>query len=399
MSLVSQLRRWVGRLGTALTRSRSVTGDDAETGHEKAEQPAVKSDSAGPPRAEIQAAIERIRRTSRGIVAGFAAVAAVVVGTAPLDKIGELDGSGELVAAGAALLVVFVGIAVVISQAAAVDAPVGASPEQLKLAERGSTPTNKTLSKDHDEIRAAAEWIKAADLVDVRTVPRRRQLRGAVEAPNKPITYLANARDTARDQSAQGQLAVEGEKDPAKRLGLQQRNAGREARLKRLDEELTYVVGLANYHRLNSRFDVRKKRMILAAMAAALGIVVVEYLAHREEEKATAAQLRGVELRRAVDVSLDGASLTGARLTGADLRRAHLKSADLTAASLVGANLDGADLTNANLSAADLTGATGLTESALKNVTWISATCPDGTELTEVSDTCATKERLTPSTG
>jgi hypothetical protein len=397
MSLVSPIRTMLG----ALLAGRAAAGDatKAAAADKPGDAPA-KSDSAGPPPDELKAAVDRIRATSRGIVTGFAAVAALVVGTAPLDRFGkvELFSTAFWVCAGG-LTLVLGGIALVIGQAAAVDAPVGASPEQLKLAERNATPDEKTLRKDHHEVGDAVRWIKAADLVDVRKVPKRPPVLDPVLPGSCPISYLADERDTARDQLLQGQLKLELEPDAKERAGLEEQLAPFRARLARLNDELNYVVKVANYHRLSRRFDDRKPKIVCAALAAALGIVAFTYAAEQGATKESGLQLAGVELRRAVGVDLHGAALEGARLAGADLRRSNLSSADLTAAVLTQAKLAGADLSKADLSAADLAGATGLSESAVKGATWTGATCPDGTRLTDVDDTCATKERLIAAAG
>jgi Pentapeptide repeats (8 copies) len=166
--------------------------------------------------------------------------------------------------------------------------------------------------------------------------------------------------------------------------------------LTRLDEALDFVVRMANYHRINSRFSARKPWIIGGALVASIGIVAFKYAVHFEEEKSKPPNLAGVALQRAVGVDFRGASLAGAQMHGADLRRADLSSSDLTAADLSEAKLTGASLKEANLSAADLTDASGLKPGDVQEVTWVSATCPDGIPLKQASDTCATTDQLTP---
>jgi hypothetical protein len=305
----------VSRIRVALAAAGDSDADDAP---QKPDENTATSESAGPQRDELTAAIARIRATSRWIVGGFAAVAAVVVGTAPLDKIGEVErGSSEFWIAVLALVAVIAGVVLVIGQAAAVDAPVGASPEQLKRAEAsnaynaswwaeaarqsaGQGDATRSLGRnpdaslpsslvgDHDEMKKAAAWIDAADLVDVRDVQWwwwKRPPTRALRANKRQITFLSDQRDTARDQSLWGQLRVEGEEEPEERARLEKENAGREARFKRLDDELTYVVTLANYFQLNLRFSERKNRIMAGAVLAAVGIVAFQYAVSAETSK------------------------------------------------------------------------------------------------------------------
>jgi hypothetical protein len=339
-------------------------------------------------------ATKRIRDTSRWIVASFAAVAAVVIGTAPLDKVGDLDyGSGRFWAAALGLGAVVMAITVVITCAAKVDAPVGITTEQLKLAETDPDRLTGPLGDDPDGVKSAANWIKSADLVDVR--PLDTQTRPAPQ-PKHPISHLLAERDKARDQLAVKQAEAEAESDPTERAAIRSASAGLKERFERLDSELDVVHAYANYHQLNRRFNRRKPWMIGGALAAALGILVFKYAVDVPDKPEAPPDLSGVSLQAASGVDFRGGSLSGAQLRGADLREANLASSDLTAANLAGADLTGAELSNANLSAADLTGAKGLKPEAVTGATWVSATCPDGTKLTDADDTCATEARLAP---
>jgi len=85
--------------------------------------------------------------------------------------------------------------------------------------------------------------------------------------------------------------------------------------------------------------------------------------------------------------NLSGANLSGANLSGADLNYANLSSAALETTNLVGAVLVGADLAGAFLGFANLSGA-ALHGANLAGVTWITTTCPDGTNSDSDGGTC-----------
>jgi hypothetical protein len=380
MSILQSIGTWLQTLFGGASPGPAAAGEDRDDKKDKAATP-----SAGPPSADLTAAIVRVRATARTIVAGFAAIAALVVGTAPLDKIGELEyGSWQFWLAVGSVVGVVVGITVVIGAAASVDAPVAASALQLSRAETGG-PLPATLAGDAWEMRDAATWIKDADLVDVRDGS------GGFPDSNRPITFLMNQRDQARTARLQSRLEVESELDPVEREKREKQYAGWEARFTRLDDELSYVVHLANYRRITRRFNVRKEAIIVGALIAAFGLVGFKYAVSAQDGAAATppSSLAGITLTRAVGVDFTGAAMAGAHLQGADLRRAKLTSANLTAANLSGADLTGADLGTANLSAADLTGARGLTADHIKDATWVGATCPDGFVVADAADSCA----------
>jgi hypothetical protein len=87
-------------------------------------------------------------------------------------------------------------------------------------------------------------------------------------------------------------------------------------------------------------------------------------------------------------VSLDYDNLNCVNLSGTDMTGAYISWSTFTGTNLTGANLSGAffmpaDFTKANLTGADLFGAD------LDGVTWTDATCPDGTNASSHSVSCA----------
>lgn len=109
--------------------------------------------------------------------------------------------------------------------------------------------------------------------------------------------------------------------------------------------------------------------------------------------------LVGADMRRAslsearlANANLSGADLEEADLTDANLYRARLPNADLQQADLMGADLTdadlaGANLRGANLMAADFEGAI-LTQADVRDVTWSTTRCPDGTVSDQNGGTC-----------
>lgn len=110
--------------------------------------------------------------------------------------------------------------------------------------------------------------------------------------------------------------------------------------------------------------------------------------------------LAGADLRRLSMpwVSLRGADLRGANLTGANLVGANLSGADLSGSQLIGADLSYAVLTGADLSGATLS-LSRLDAAAIEGViTWVDATCPDGSIVADAAGTCAGRISLAGST-
>jgi hypothetical protein len=122
-----------------------------------------------------------------------------------------------------------------------------------------------------------------------------------------------------------------------------------------LDMRIAAVEAMATHEALKAEFVSTLRRLLMAAVTAALGIVMFAWAANPPPEPSLSADLRN------------------ARLAGANLR-----DADLHGARLDGADLSGADLTGANLSGASIVG-----------VLWRGTTCPDGIVSDNAGNTCA----------
>ncbi|MBG0565506.1 pentapeptide repeat-containing protein [Actinoplanes sp. NEAU-A11] len=124
-------------------------------------------------------------------------------------------------------------------------------------------------------------------------------------------------------------------------------------RIEAMDRRIEAVEDVASHEALKATFERCLRRLLVAALVAAIGIIAYAWAANPPPKTVTA-------------------DLRNARLTGAFLRDADLRNA----------KLDGADLTGADLTGADLTGA------SLVKVVWSRTTCPDGTASDENGDTC-----------
>lgn len=340
----------------------------------------------------LSAGVARIRATSRWIIVSFGGIAAILIGTAPLDKIGAVGlWSPQFWVALFAIAVTIAAVTLAICSAAAVDQPVGISVAELVAAEGGGVYPSTYRDKDKKPLVKAATWIKEADLTDIKTPC---EPNGCANPATHPIAFLSEQRDIARDNLQETQCRIECGPEAKEGKELTKQLDGRRARFTRLDTELGKAVDLAAYHRIRGRFDRKKRYIVTCAVFAALGIVTFKYTISIEERPRN---LAGITLTDATDADLHGANLAGARLEGADLIRADLSGADLTGARLARANLEGTKLGGADLTAVDLTGAANLTPEQVSEVkSWIGATCPDGKLLQKVKARCATEAQLKP---
>lgn len=373
---------------------KAVAGEDGDEGRTTAageSAPTPPNSPQTPGDASLRAAFERIRATCRWIVLSVGAVAAIFVGTAPLEKLGAAEGLRLWVGV-AGLMLAAVATIVVIWRASTVDEPVGLSPRELVLAEDG-VAWPEALGSDRREIGAAVAWIRAADLVEYR-LPGKRPLPYA-DFTEPSIADVAMVRDRRRDLWLAACEAVDQTTAAADREGLQAVADARKVAYDRANVALGEIVDVANYHRLRARFGRAKHWIGGAAVAGAAGVLAFTWALSPGEKAATGAALQGVRLQSAAGVDLAAANLAGADLSGANLSRADLTGANLTVANLRSANLSEAKLAGANFSGADLTGAMGLTADQVAGATWVGATCPDGSALVRATDVCA-GDRLTP---
>src|SRR4051794_35872052 len=88
-SIAGRLKRTAAALFGPAPAASEAEGDAAKTDGDTTAS--ATPPSAGPSTAALTTAIKGVRATSRTIVAGFSAVAALVVGTASLDKLGDLE--------------------------------------------------------------------------------------------------------------------------------------------------------------------------------------------------------------------------------------------------------------------------------------------------------------------
>jgi hypothetical protein len=271
-----------------------------------------------PPLSALAAANQRIRDTAKWLIASAAAVGAALIAGSQLSSIGRLDAgwptsaaTARLWVAGAGALLGLAGVAFAIGAAVRVLLPV---------------------------------QVLIADLDDEWDAPGA-QLRPVVAFLRARPKYLQGVTSPAALIVRRAGLVAE--------LGQPHPDAGLRDAISSLDRRIGAVEDIASHEALKAMFARCLRRLLVAAVVGAAGIIAYAWAANPP----------------AVPVTAD---LRDARLAGAFLRDADLR----------GAKLDGADLTGADLTGADLTGA------SLVKVVWSRTTCPDATVSDANGRTC-----------
>ncbi|MEU4424692.1 pentapeptide repeat-containing protein [Actinoplanes sp. NPDC024001] len=261
---------------------------------------------------------QRIRDTAKWLIASAAGVGAALIAGSQLSSIGRLDVGWPTslatvrlwVAAAGALLAL---AAVVFAIAAAVRVLLPVQVLISDLAENWDTPT--------PQLRPVIAFLR-----------RRPKFLQGTSSPGELISRRA------------GMVAQLGKPGADPRL---------RDRIESMDRRIEAVEDVASHEALKATFERCLRRLLVATLLAATGVVAFAWAANPPAKTVTA--------------DLRNAKLSGAFLRDADLRNAKL---------------DGADLTGADLTGADLTGA------SLVKVTWSRTTCPDGSLSEENNNTC-----------
>ena len=267
----------------------------------------------------LAAANQRIRDTAKWLIASSAAVGAVLIAGSQLSSIGRLDAGWPTTAATARLWVACLGALLAL---AAVIGAIWAAVSVL-------LPVQVLISD------LAENWDRPAP-----------ELRPVVAFFRRRPKFLQGAATPAE--------LVERRADLVARLGQADPPADLRDRIQAMDLRIGAVEDVANHEALKAMFQRCLRRLVIASVVAAAGLVAFAWAANPPPAAASTADLRG------------------ARLTGAFLRDADLR----------GARLDGADLTGADLTGADLTGA------SLSGTVWAHTICPDGTGSDADGGTC-----------
>lgn len=271
-----------------------------------------------PPQSPLVLANQRIRDTAKWLIASAAGVGAALIAGSQLSSIGRLDvgwptsaATARLWVAGAGALLTLGAVVYAIAGAVRVLLPVQVLVSDL--AENWDEPSPR--------LRPVIDFLK-----------RRPKFLQGTKSPGDLIS---------RRSGMVAQLGKPGA-DPRLR-----------ERIEAMDRRIEAVEDVASHEALKVTFERCLRRLLIAALAAATGIIAYAWAANPPAKTVTA-------------------DLRNARLTGAFLRDADLRNA----------KLDGADLTGADLTGADLTGA------SLIKVVWSHTTCPDGTLSDENGRTC-----------
>lgn len=266
----------------------------------------------------LAAANQRIRDTAKWLIASAAAIGAALIAGSQLSSIGRLEAGWPTTEATARLWVATAGAlaglaAVVFAITAALRVLL---PVQVLIADLAESWDNPG-----PDMRPVVDFFRR----------RPKFLQGTA---------------TPADLIGRRARLVE-------KLGTNGAPADLRERIEAMDRRIEAVEDVASNRALTAAFERCLRRLLVAAVVAAAGIVAFAWAANPPA--------------RTVTADLRDTKLTGAFLRGADLR---------------GARLDGADLTGADLTGADLTGA------SLTKVVWSRTTCPDGSVSDENAGTC-----------
>lgn len=293
---------------------------------------AEKEEAPAPPDL-IQAAIDRIRDVTKWFVGGLAAAATALIAGTQISSLGEVCGPyasscGRLWGAMGIGALALAGLGLAAWSALRVLIPREFGLSSL-IAEWG----RGDKSAVYNYFTANPEMLQG-----LGEPPQIRVLRDQQLQRFRDLVNQWNGATDPRDKS---------------RLAIQVNDA--HAYLEDLESRIRQICDIATYEDLSH--DFRHRRLMgtfLGGAAAAIGIVLFAWLANPPERLATPISLR---------------------------------SADLTGADLSGASLRGADLTGADLSRAELLGA-DLRDAKVKDVVWVSTTCPDGTNSNDANSSC-----------
>ena len=279
----------------------------------------------------IERASERIRGAAKWLIASSAAVGAALIAGSQLSSIGKLDvglptstDKARLWIAGMGAVVGLAGV--VFSVWTAVQLLL---PKTVLISELSSAWTDKST-----RLRPVVDFFK-----------RNRKYLQGYETPAEAIAereeFIARLGELNADAPEENSATTE-----APEL---------DAAIRDVDARISAIENVAGYQSLRADFEATLRRLIIASVVVALGIVAFAWAANPPDRPAPSADL-------------SGSSLVGAYLRDVDLR---------------GAVLDHSDLSRADLTGADLTGA------SIIGVTWDRTTCPDGTSSDDNGGTCA----------
>jgi hypothetical protein len=280
---------------------------------------------------------DRVQGTAKWLIASSSAVAAALIAGSQLSSLGKLNVCAgwdlsciRLPLAGLGVAVGLGGVAGAIWVAAGLFVPKDWTAEDLACDEQDPrSPIARFFRLHHKNLQGFASLAEMDNRVD------------------EAIRKLAEAQRAATEAGVLRRRAA--------RKALEAARASQSKIFKRAQA----VIQIANKVSLEATFTKALRRLLVAAVVTAAGILLFAWAANPPASAEPSISLRGATLR--------GADLTGVVLKGVDLRDADLQ----------GANLAGADLRGSDLSTA-----------LLARVTWLHTTCPDGTNSDAAGGSC-----------
>lgn len=263
-------------------------------------EPEKDTPAKDPAVASVETAVDRIREVTKWLIGAFAAVGVVLAAGSQLSEVGDLTG-WRLFAAFVAILMALVGIAIAILYATKVLTPKSVSLRGVVAGGSGS-PLGKEVESDPGLLQGHGNSLEEFNL----------KRQEAIAAENDAW---------ARYETSSG--------DEKKQLATQVKRA--EAKRKRMDATLTWILSYARYLDVSATFRKALTAMFVGAVLAAAGIALFAWAAHPEGESedppgAVAAAPREVTvnlssagedaLKESVGTSCDTGSMSAIALSG-----------------------------------------------------------------------------------
>ncbi|UED88719.1 hypothetical protein K4G22_26835 [Streptomyces profundus] len=193
-------------------------------------------------------AVPELRAAARWLIAAFGAVGAALIGGGPLVAVGRIDGLGEALTAGAALLLALTGVTLAIWHISQVLVP----------------PITTTATLTDPSVRPLCRMIDAA-----------------------PADFFGSAAESVADLlrhrtiAANVHRALLAEADPRRRDHLQRHLLRARANIARTDPQVRWLLAMAHVWQIRAAFHTARRWCLLSVALVAIGAVAFLTVAGR----------------------------------------------------------------------------------------------------------------------
>jgi hypothetical protein len=286
---------------------------------------------------------DRVQGTAKWLIASSSAVAAALIAGSQLSSLGKLDICAGWVLTCTRLPLAGLGVAV----------GLGGVAGAIWVAARLFVPKDWTAEDLAGEEQKSRSPLTRFFLVHRKNLQGFTSLTEMNKKVDEAIGKVAEAQRRARDARILGRKAA------------QRKLAAARAEQHRVFRRAQAVIQIANKVWLEATFTKALRRLLIAALITAAGILLFAWAANPPASSKPM-------------ISLRGATLRGVVLTGTVLKDVDLRDADMRGANLTGTDLRGSDLSSA----------------MVEGVVWSHTLCPDGTDSDSVGGSCL--NHLTP---